>query len=214
MNAELDQYIRHHITPATPPLDDIDRESNLHLINGRMCSGHIQGRIIKMLTEMISPKRALELGTFSGYSGLCIAEGLPEGGELHTVEANDELEEIILSNFARSPYGDRITLHIGDAEEVMKNQLADTRFDLIFIDADKRRYPAYYPLAKSLLSPRGYIIADNTLWDGHVADPTHASDPQTRGVMQFNDLVAADPDVEVVILPVRDGLTIIHKKTV
>ena len=212
MNTELDQYIRHHISPAPAPLDDIDRETNLHLINGRMCSGHIQGRILKMLTEMVSPRVALELGTFTGYSGLCIAEGMPPGSELHTVEANDELEEIILTNFGRSPYGDRITLHIGDAEEILKTKLADKLFDLIFIDADKRRYPQYYELSKKLLTPGGYIIADNTLWDGHVADPARASDPQTHGVMIFNDMVAADPEVETVILPVRDGITIIHKK--
>lgn len=209
-NEKIEEYIRRHIDPEPEALNEIERFSNIHLLNGRMCSGHIQGRLLKMLTEMIRPRRVLELGAFTGYSALCIAEGLPEDGELDTIEIDDELEEHLEKVFAGKNVNGRIRLHIGDALDIMDRWGKDT-FDMIFIDADKRAYPDYYDVCKSLLRPGGYILADNTLWDGHVVEPEHSRDAQTRGIMRFNDIVAADAEVEKVILPIRDGLTIIRK---
>lgn len=205
----LEDYISEHIAPEPPELYEIDRQTNLRLLNGRMCSGHIQGRILKMLATMIKPKRVLELGTFSGYSALCIAEGMEDGAILDTIEVDDELEDFIRHSFASSTHGKKIRLHIGDALEVMK-QWGEEEFDLIFIDADKRKYVEYFNQAVNLTKTGGYILADNTLWDGHVVeDSRHSS--QTRGIMDFNDLAASDPRVETVILPLRDGLTIMRK---
>lgn len=205
----IDDYILGHIDPESEYLHRLYRATQLHLLYGRMASGHLQGRMLKMLVGMIHPKLVLEIGTYSGYSGLCIAEGLPEDGHLHTIEINDEQEDFTLPWFQNSPYADKITMHIGDAIDVIP-QLG-LSFDLAFIDGDKRRYVDYYELVLRNLNPGGYIIADNTLWDGHVLEAdTH--DPQTIGIQAFNDLVASDTRVEKVILPIRDGLTIIHKK--
>lgn len=210
MQHEIERYIENHIDPEPEQLKGIDRYSNLHLLNGRMCSGHIQGRLLKMLTAMVAPKSVLELGAYSGYSALSIAEGLPDGAVLHTVEVDDELEGHLRREFGRSPFTDKIILHIGDAMEVCR-QFSDESFDMIFVDADKRSYCDYYTECLRLLRPGGFMIADNTLWDGHVVDPAHSRDAQTRGIMDFNDMVAADRKVEKVILPLRDGLTIIRK---
>ena len=210
MDPILEAYIEQHIEGEPENLAHLERSTNLRRVNGRMCSGHIQGRLLKMLTRMIRPKRALELGTFTGYSALCIAEGLPEDGRLTTIEIEEELEAPILEAFNESPFGPRIDLRIGDALEVCR-QFPDHSFTMIFIDADKRQYPAYYIEAKRLLSPGGFIIADNILWDGHVANPGR-KDAQTEGIRQFNRLVAEDPDMEVAILPVRDGLSIIRRR--
>lgn len=209
MSPELEFYIETHIEKEPANLRMLERTTNLERVNGRMCSGHIQGRFLKMLTKMTGPKRVLELGTFTGYSALCIAEGLPEDGSLVTVEINDELEEIILEAFADSSYGARIELVMGDAMEVCRS-FPDGSFDMIFIDADKRQYPDYYREAKRLLTPCGYIIADNTLWDSHVIEADR-HDAQTEGVRRFNDIVASDSDMETVILPLRDGISIIRK---
>lgn len=210
MNPRLENYILSHIDPEPENLSRLDRLTNIRLLNGRMCSGHLQGRLLKMLVAIAAPRRVLELGTFSGYSALCIAEALTPGATLLTIEADDELEDFIRDAFSQSPYADRITLRIGDAMKEMR-ALPDNSFDLIFIDADKREYPAYYEEALRLLPPGGIIIADNTLWDGHVADPGDARDPQTAGILRFNAMVAADPRVERVIIPLRDGLTIIRR---
>lgn len=207
---ELDSYIRHHVEPEPAWLSTIDRRTNLRLINGRMCSGHLQGRLLKMLVEMIQPHRALELGTFSGYSALCIAEGMPEDGILDTFEIDDELEDFILENFALSPFSHKLRLHIGDALVSLHSWEGEC-FDLIFIDADKRYYPEYYEAVFPLLKRGGYIIADNTLWDGHVTEPEESRSSHTRAILKFNDMVAADPHVEKVIIPLRDGLSIIRK---
>lgn len=206
----IDRYIDLHIDDEPENLRHLDRLTNIHLLNGRMCSGHQQGRLLKMLVQMIRPRRVLELGTFSGYSALCIAEGLESGAELHTIEIDDELEDFIRRAFGESPYASRITLHIGDASDIM-DQWPAGYFDLIFIDADKRRYTEYYHKCKRLVPPGGFILADNTLWDGHVVEPDADRSPMTRGIMQFNDLVKDDPQVEKVILPIRDGITIIRK---
>lgn len=210
MTQDLEDYIEAHIDPEPEELRRIDRATNIRLLNGRMCSGHIQGRLLKMLVRMIRPRRVLELGTFSGYSALCMAEALEPGATLHTVEVDDELEDFIRANLASTPAGENITLHIGDAMETMRGW-DDGAFDLIFIDADKRAYADYYGEALRLLRPGGFIIADNTLWDGHVVEGCRHSS-QTEGIIRFNDLVASDPRVEKAIVPLRDGLTLIRKR--
>lgn len=210
MTQDLEDYIEAHIDPEPEELRRIDRATNIRLLNGRMCSGHIQGRLLKMLVRMIRPRRVLELGTFSGYSALCMAEALEPGATLHTVEVDDELEDFIRANLASAPAGESITLHIGDAMETMRGW-DDGAFDLIFIDADKRAYADYYGEALRLLRPGGFIIADNTLWDGHVVEGCRHSS-QTEGIIRFNDLVASDPRVEKAIVPLRDGLTLIRKR--
>lgn len=206
----LERYIDSHIDPEPENLRLLNRRAQTRLLYGRMCSGHLQGRLLTMLTRMIGPHRVLEIGAFAGYSALCLAEGLPEGGEVHTVEVDDELEDFIREGFADSQYGNRVTLHIGDALEIVP--MLGGEWDLVFIDGNKRNYIDYYRLALPRLAKGGYILADNTLWDGKVADLDANRDAQTRGVAEFNDLVAADPLVERVILPLRDGLTIIRKK--
>ena len=206
----LEEYISAHIGPESALLRDIYRETNLKLLNPRMASGHIQGRLLKMLVTMIRPQMILEVGTFTGYATLCMAEGLPEGGRIHTVEIDDELEDFILKGFRKSPYSDRIELHIGDALKVVPG--LGLKFDMIFLDGEKREYPEYYSALLEYLKPGGYMIADNTLWDGHVVDSEYDSDPQTVAVRKFNDMVRADERVEVAMIPIRDGLTIIRKK--
>ena len=206
----LEEYISAHIAPESTLLRDLYRETNLRLLNPRMASGHIQGRLLKMLVTMIRPQTVLEVGTFTGYATLCLAEGLPQGGVVHTVEIDDELEDFIRKGFEKSPYSDRIELHIGDALKVVP-QLG-LKFDLIFLDAEKREYPDYYNALLEYLKPGGYMIADNTLWDGHVVDGAYDQDPQTVAVRKFNDMARADQRVEVAMIPIRDGLTIIRKK--
>ena len=209
MTQELDDYINAHISTEPEELYRIDRLTNLRLVNGRMCSGHVQGRMLKMLATMINPKRALELGTFSGYSALCIAEGMQPDATIDTVEVDDELEDFIRENLATSPHGEKVRLHIGDAISVME-QWGENEFDLVFIDADKRRYVDYFNRVIEIVKTGGYILADNTLWDGHVVETCRHS-AQTQGIMDFNDLVANHPRVETAILPLRDGLTILRK---
>ncbi|MCH5214461.1 MAG: O-methyltransferase [Muribaculaceae bacterium] len=209
MDPLLEAYIEAHISAAPENLSRLERATNLQRVNGRMCSGLVQGRILKMLTRMVNPRRALELGTFTGYSALCIAEGLAPEASLVTIELEEELELPIRQAFDESPHGEKIDLIIGDALDVCAG-LPDEEFDLIFIDADKRQYPAYYREAKRLLSPGGFIIADNTLWDSHIIEPGR-HDRQTEGIREFNSIVAQDPEMEVAVIPVRDGLTLIYK---
>ena len=205
----LEEYISAHIGPESGLLRNLYRETNLRLLNPRMASGHIQGRLLKMMVSMIKPQLILEIGTFTGYATLCMAEGLPEGGIIHTVEIDDELEDFIRKGFEKSPYSDRIRLHIGDALKVVPG--LGLMFDMIFLDGEKREYPDYYTALLNYLRPGGYMIADNTLWDGHVVDKDYDSDPQTAAVKRFNDMVAADNRVEVSMVPIRDGLTIVRK---
>ena len=211
MTPELEDYIERHISPEPELLKQIDRHTNLYRLNGRMCSGHIQGRLLKMLTSMIKPKRVIELGTFTGYSALCMAEVLDDDAEIHTIEADDELEKEILSNLSESIHGGKVKLHIGDALNVMNNW-DDNFFDLAVIDADKRQYPQYFEKLMKLVKPGGYILADNTLWDGHVTENCKHSS-QTQGIIEFNDMVMATPVIDVAIIPMRDGLTLIHKNS-
>ena len=211
MQEELEEYILSHIDAEGKVLSDLNRATHLYHLRPRMCSGHLQGRMLKMFVRMIRPQRILELGTFTGYSALCLAEGLADDScEVHTIEIDDELEDFIKSHFALSPLANRITLHIGDAREVLATINGD--FDLVFIDANKREYCEYYNLVFDRVRPGGFIIADNTLWAGKVVEWGKKLDAQTAGILQFNDMVAADERVEKVIVPIRDGLTIIHKK--
>lgn len=212
MKEDIEDYINSHISREPAILGKIERESNLRFVNGRMCSGHIQGRLLKMIVRMIQPMRVVELGTFTGYSALCMAEGLPKGGSIDTIESDDEMEEVILDNLNSSPYGNKVRLHIGEALKIM-DQWGANHFDLALIDADKREYPDYFRKLLNIVKPGGFIIADNTLWDGHVAEEgKHSS--QTQGIMRFNDIVAQCEDVEVAMIPVRDGITLIYKKEI
>ena len=186
------------------------RATNVHTIHGRMASGHLQGRLLKMLVEMIRPKRILEVGTFSGYSAISMAEGLDDDGRLYTFEINDEMEDFTRPWIEGSSVADKIEFIIGDA--LTEAPKLGIEFDMAFIDGDKRTYCECYEMVLSILSPGGFILADNTLWDGHVADPAYDHDHQTQGIRQFNDHVAQDPLTEQVILPLRDGLTLIRKK--
>lgn len=205
----LEEYISAHIEPEGDLLKSLYRETNIKLLNPRMASGHIQGRLLKSFVQMIQPKNVLELGTFTGYATLCMAEGLPENGHIDTIEIDDELEGFIKKWIDKSPYKDKITLHIGDAVKVVPT--LNKKFDLVFLDAEKREYPDYYKQLFDYVELGGYIIADNTLWDGHVVDPEYSKDKQTKAIKEFNDMVAADSRVSVYIVPIRDGLTIIRR---
>ena len=206
----IEEYILSHSDVEPAYLAKVNRATHVRLINPRMCSGHLQGRVLSMICHMIQPKCILELGTFTGYSALCMAEALIGEGVLHTIECDDELEDFILQNFAGSEHGYKIKLHIGDA--LAEIERLDETFDLVFIDADKREYLAYYEAVLPKLRAGGFILADNTLWDGKVLKPVDSNDKQTIEIMRFNDFVAVDPRVEKVMLPLRDGLTLIRKK--
>lgn len=210
MTLELEEYILNHIDPEDELLASLDRDTHLYHLRPRMVSGHLQGRILKMFCRMIRPRRILELGTFTGYSALCLAEGLIEGGEVHTIEIDDEIEDFTRAHLDRSPFRDRIKLFIGDAIEIVPT-LTDL-YDIVFIDANKRDYLKYYELVLPKVRPEGFILADNTLWDGKVITDPHSHDAQTIGIERFNDFIASDSRVEKVILPLRDGLTILWKK--
>lgn len=208
----MDDYIVRHIDPEGDYLHRLWRDTQLRLSYGQMASGHVQGRLLKMLTQMIRPRLAVELGTFSGYSALCIAEGLTENALLHTFEIYDEQEDFTRPWLEGSPYADRIRLHIGDALTLIP-EMGLTDIDMAFIDADKRHYVEFYEMLLPRMRPGGYILADNTLWYGHVLETdTRESDLQTLGIKRFNDLLARDWRVEKVIVPVRDGLTLIRVK--
>ena len=205
----IDEYIAQHITPEPDYLYQLWRATNIHMLHGRMASGHLQGRLLKMLVQMIRPKNILEVGTFSGYSALCMAEGLDEDGKVYTFEINDEQEDFTRPWIEGSPVGNRVEFIIGDA--ITEAPKLGIMFDMAFIDGDKRTYQATYEMALSLVKPGGFILADNTLWDGHVIDSQYDRDPQTKGIETFNDYIAHDDRVEQVILPLRDGLTLIRK---
>lgn len=210
MTEDIEKYVLAHSAPEGDYLYRLYRATNIHTIHGRMASGHLQGRLLKMLVSMIRPKNILEVGTFSGYSAICMAEGLDEGGKVWTFEINDEMEDFTRPWIENSPVADKIDFRIGDAN-IEAPKLGIT-FDLAFVDGDKRTYVETYEMVLSILRPGGYIIADNTLWDGHVTDPAYDHDHQTQGIRRFNDHVAADNRVEQVIVPLRDGLTLIRKK--
>lgn len=210
MNTELESYLLAHIDAEGDYLYRLYRATNIHTVHGRMASGHLQGRLLKMLVEMIRPKNVLEVGTFSGYSAICMAEGLDEDGRLYTFEINDEMEDFTRPWIENSPVASKIHFIIGDAN--VEAPKLNVVFDMAFIDGDKRTYVETYETVLKLLRPGGFILADNTLWDGHVIDPHYQHDAQTQGIVHFNDFIAQDARVEKVILPIRDGLTIIRKK--
>jgi len=205
----LDEYILKYTEPEPDYLYRLWRATNIHTIHGRMASGHLQGRLLKMLVEMIGPKHILEVGTFSGYSAISMAEGLSEGGRLYTFEINDEMEDFTRRWIDGSSVADKIEFIIGDA--LTEAPKLGITFDMAFIDGDKRTYCETYEMAMSLIRPGGFILADNTLWDGHVVDHAYDHDRQTQGISDFNEYIAGDDRVEQVILPVRDGLTLIRK---
>ena len=210
MNSELEQYVLSHTEPEGDYLYRLWRATNIRTIHGRMVSGHLQGRLLKMFVQMIQPKNILEVGTFSGYSAICMAEGLGSDGTVWTFEINDETEDFTRPWIENSPVADRIRFMIGDAN-IEAPKLGIT-FDMAFIDGDKRTYVDTYETILPLLRPGGFLLADNTLWDGHVTDTAYDHDHQTQGIRRFNDHITADSRVEQIILPLRDGLTIIRKR--
>ena len=208
--SNLEDYILSHIEPEPDYLYRLYRATNIHLLNGRMASGHLQGRVLKMLVQMIRPRAILEVGTFSGYSAICMAEGLEPGGRVYTFEIDDEMEDFTRPWIEQSPVADKIEFIIGDA--VTEAPKLGITFDMAFIDGDKSSYRDIYEAVLSVMRPGGFILVDNTLWDGHVVDPIYDHDRQTQGIRAFNDLLISDPRVEQVILPLRDGLTVIRVK--
>ena len=210
MTKEIESYILSHSDEEGLLLAALNRDANVNLLRPRMLSGHLQGRILKMFCRMLKPKRVLEIGTYTGYATLCMAEALEKDAEIHTLEINDEMEDFIRKYVSQSPDKDKIKLYFGDAMEIIPAM--DEIFDLVFIDADKRLYSDYYDLIFDKLPAGALILADNTLWDGKVLEPLQSSDKQTAGILAFNDKIKADQRVEKVILPLRDGLTMIWKK--
>ena len=212
MESAQDKYIEEHCSISNEALDWLERQTNIRTNYPRMLTGKVQGEFLYMMTRMISPRNVLEIGTFTGYSAICMALALEGEGHIDTLEINDELEDLILEGFERAGVSGRVSLHIGDAVEFMHGQDGKKLYDLTFIDANKREYPDYYELALTLTRPGGFILADDVLWDGKVYAEQVPTDKQTSGIVRFNDLAASDPRVETVILPVRHGLSIIRKK--
>ena len=207
MNEEA--YILNHIDEEGEHLAELYRKAHIQLVRPRMLAGHLQGRILKMLVRMHRPQRILEIGTYTGYATLCLAEGLPEGGEIHTVEIDDEMEDFIRKQFSQSKLKDKIRLHIGDAKEIIPN--LDGMFDMVYIDGDKREYCDYYDLVFDRIRSGGVILADNTLWNGKVLEKPDSNDKQTLGIVRFNEMIKQDKRIEKIIFPLRDGLTVIFK---
>ena len=208
ISEELQQLLLQYCEPQDQLLQHIDRETNLKVLMPRMISGHYQGRVLSMLSKMVSPKRILEVGTFTGYATLCLAEGLSDDGIIYTLDINAELEDMVRGNFAKSPLNSKIKYIIGDAKDSLEN-IKDT-FDLVFIDADKKNNGTYYDMIFDQVRPGGLIIVDNVLWSGKIVN--NAQDKDTKNISSFNDKVNEDTRVEKLILPVRDGLFVIRKK--
>lgn len=205
----LEQYILSHIDEESPLMTRLYRETQLKMVNGRMCSGHFQGSLLTLLSKLVHPSRILEIGTYTGYSALCLANGLAVNGILHTIEINDEFVSLAAPFFKESGMSDRIIQHIGDADDVIP-ELRE-KFDLVFIDADKRKYLSHYNLLFPKVAIGGIIIADNTLWAGKVIQKIVPNDDQTINIMQFNDFVKNDLRVESFMIPIRDGMTVLRK---
>ncbi|MEI7420854.1 MAG: O-methyltransferase [Prolixibacteraceae bacterium] len=205
----LENYILSHSVEEDPVLKKLYRETYLRLVNGRMCSGHLQGTVLTLLSKLISPKRILEIGTYTGYSAICLAKGLAPGGVLHTIEINDELEDMAAGYFAEAGMKDLIIQYIGDATEILP-KLQD-QYELVFLDGDKRQYLQHYQMIIPKMPIGGLIIADNTLWGGKVVGKIARDDEQTISILEFNDFVKDDMRVETTILPIRDGMTLLRK---
>jgi predicted O-methyltransferase YrrM len=210
-DSRLEDYILSHSDIEPELLKKIERDTHVKMLQTNMNAGHLQGRLLKMITQMIRPKRILEIGTFVGYSALCFAEGLEEGGELHTIEIDDEIESIARANFAKSEHGHKIILHIGDVMEIIP-MFGDESFDLAFMDGDKESYLDHFEAVLPKLRRGGFILADNTLWYGKVVEKVRSNDHSTLSILNFNKQLAEDSRVDKVILPVRDGLTLIRKR--
>lgn len=210
MQKSLNDYLSKHSSRPNEALDWLEKQTNIHTNFPRMLSGQVQGELLKLLVELSGASRVLEIGAFTGYSTICLASGLPEGGFVDTLEINDELEDLMREGWKRAGVSDRITLHLGDAKETLAG--LNGPYDLVFIDANKREYCEYFNLVLPLLKPGGLIIADDVLWDGKVYTEPLATDAQTEGLLAFNSRMADDPRVEVVILPIRDGISLIRKK--
>ena len=210
METALDKYLREHSTPPGGALDWIVKQTNIHTNYPQMLSGPVQGEFLKMLVQISGARRILEIGTFTGYSSTCLALGLPEGGHIDALEINDELEDLIRAGWENAGVSGRITLHLGDAVQTLRG--IEGPYDLVFMDANKRQYAEYYELVLPMLRPGGIILADDVLWDGKVYSDNPGCEAQTRSLLAFNDFVASDPRVEVVVLPLRDGISIIRKK--
>jgi Predicted O-methyltransferase len=208
-NSNLEQYILSHIDEQPPVLKELERHTNLNVLYSRMLSGHHQGTVLKMICSMIRPLSILEIGTFTGYSTICMALGMPVEGHIHTIEKNDEMESIILEYLEKANVINQVTLHIGNALDVIND--IDEMFDFVFIDGDKREYPAYLEAVLPKLKKGGFILADNILWSGKVANP-EITDNQTKGIVDFNDMIKNDSRFEKTILPLRDGLFIVQLK--
>jgi predicted O-methyltransferase YrrM len=207
------KYIEDHASTPSQALEWVVKQTHIRTNHARMLSGAIQGQILRMLAQMTSATDILELGTFTGYSAICLASALPEDGHLDTLELNDELEDLILEGFDRAGLADKIELHIGDCKETVLRLKEEGRmYDIVYIDANKREYCEYYDLVFDMIRPGGLILADNVIWDGKVCQDPLPQDKQTLSIVRFNDMVSADPRVESVILPLRDGLNIIRKK--
>ena len=207
------QYIKDHATEQSEALAWVEKQTHVRTNHARMLSGAVQGQIMRMLVQTSGASRILELGTFTGYSAICLASAMPDGGHLDTLEINDELEDLILEGFERAGLADVIDLHIGDCKETLRRFREEGReYDLVYMDANKREYPEYYELVFDMVRPGGLILADNVLWDGKVCEDPMPQDKQTLGIARFNDMVTEDRRVESVILPLRDGLNLIRKK--
>lgn len=214
MEDSTDRYIREHSTPLPEALEWLRKQTNIHTNYPRMLSGSVQGQFLKMLVEMISARDVLEIGAFTGYSSTCMALGLPEDGHIDTLEINDELEYLMRGCWERAGVSGKITLHLGDACETLRGFAAsgDKKYDFVFIDANKREYELYLELVRDMVRSGGVIVADDTLWDGKVCLDNPPSDAQTKALVSFNDRVVSDPEFEVVMLPLRDGLTVMRKR--
>lgn len=210
MESAADRYLREHSSPQSEALEWIEKQTNIRTNYPRMLSGAVQGRLLTILAEISNARNVLEIGTFTGYSATCMAYGLPEDGHIDTLEINDELEDLIREGWERAGVDSKITLHIGDARKTLAT--LEGPYDLVYIDANKREYSEYYDLVFDLVRPGGLILADDVLWDGKLWQDPVPQDKQTQGIAAFNDKVMADPRVESVLLPIRDGLNVIRKR--
>lgn len=207
------QYIKDHATAPSEALEWVEKQTHIRTNHPRMLSGAVQGQVMRMIAQISGARNILELGTFTGYSAICLASALPEDGHLDTLEINDELEDLIMEGFDRAGLADRIDIHIGDCKETLQKFREEGRtYDLVYIDANKREYCEYYELIFDMVRPGGIILADNVIWDGKVCMDPLPQDKQTLGIAAFNDMISKDPRVESVILPLRDGLNMIRRK--
>jgi predicted O-methyltransferase YrrM len=209
-NASIDEYIKNYSEEEDPVLYELFRETNKKVLQPRMLSGHIQGKILEMLIRMMQPQNVLEIGTYTGYGTICIARGLAKNGIVHTIEINDELEEFSKYYHQKAGVQHKIHTHIGKAQDIIPR--INEMYDCIFIDGDKREYPEYLEITKQYLKQGGFILADNVLWNGKVLDSSNNRDKHTQGIQQFNKTVKDDPELENVIFPLKDGLMVIRKK--